>query len=224
MEKYLESLAKFKSIGFSLKERLLLKKIGLYIEGKITITNLIANLSEKNIEFIVLVLNKIAIDGEKSLRYYIELPKNINFDSNYDYAIWAGNTTRFGLFHNELMFRGPRVNDKKVDSRDFLEVSGDINFPNGLLISRNDWLRLLSKCPDLDTYMYSSFKKCRESYSEFSSNIKGYLKNNINLLEKVSNDELNNVEYKVNKNYFNVYKVMDGKTGSFKDVVLNRHI
>ena len=224
MNDYLKSLAKFKSIGFSLKERLLLKKIGLYIEGKITINNLITNLNENNIEFIVFVLNKIAIDGEKKLKYYIELPINVSFESKYDYAIWAGYVSKFGLFHNTLKFNGPLVNDKKYDSRDFIEVVGDFNFPNGLLITRNDWLRILNRCPNFATYMYRFYDKKKESYSEFSNNIRVYLNNNINLLENVSNDELNKVDFKVNKNYFNLYKIMDGKTGSFEDVVLNRHI
>ncbi len=225
MDKYLVSLEKFKSVCFTPKERLLLKKIALYIKDEITMSDLIANLSEKNVEFVVFVLNKIAIDCERSLKYYVELPCDRFFNHKYPYAIWAGNTKRFGFFHNELEFQGPMVKSSgKYNSENFMEINGDFYLPNGLIINRNEWLKILKNNPNLMTYMYKSLRNERSNFFDFSSEVKNYLDSNINFGESNNGQYIDNISYEENKNYFNIYNVMDGKTGSFKKIILNRHM
>lgn len=218
MDKYIESLNKFKSICYTPKERLLLKKIALYVNGVISITDLISNLSEKNIEFVVFVLNKIANDAERELKYYIELPINSNFDSNYPYAIWVGNTSKFGVFHDELVFNGPMNFKKKYNSKEFAEINGDFSFPNGVLMKKSDWLKILCLNDDLIIDMYHVFNK-KENYLIFRENVKNYLERNM-----VDANDLGKICFIKDNNYFSLYKVMDGKTGSFKDTILSRKI
>ncbi len=229
MDQYLESLNKFRSLGFNPKERLLLKKIALYIKGDITITRLISNLSEKNIEFVVMVLNKVVNDARKFNHYYIELPKDLNFNINYPYAIYSGETYRYGLLHNTLKFKGPlkETNYKeKFSDKHFAELTGYFYLPYGSTIIKNDWLKIISKYPNLDAYMYNISLNYKNNFSfeDTKNYIKDFLKHNINNhFEYFSDENINSIRFIEDKRYFDVYSVMDGRVPSFKEVILNRN-
>ena len=61
------------------------------------------------------------------------------------------------------------------------------------------------------------FKK--ENYLTFRENVKNYLERNM-----VDANDLGKICFIKDNNYFSLYKVMDGKTGSFKDTILSRKI
>ena len=225
MNRYLESLYKYKSICLNPKERLLLKKIALYINGDISTTKLIENLSEKNIEFVVMVLNNVVNDARKFNSYYIELPKNLDFNVKYPYALYAGDTYRFGFIHNTLKFCGPLSiveNKEKYPAKHFAKLTGSFYFPHGTTLNRNDWLKIISKYPNLDAYLYSI--SCHKySFEEMQNYIHKYLDDNINChLENFLDDNIASIKYLEDKRYFDVYSVMDGKISTFKDVILSR--
>ena len=228
MDKYLESLNKFRSICFNPKERLLLKKIALYINGDISTTRLIDNLSEKNIEFVVMVLNKVVNDAKRFNRYYIELPKDLFFNTNYPYAIYSGDSYRFGFLHNTLKFNGPMsITDQKskYSAKHFVELTGSFYYPHGSRIIRNDWLKIINKYPNLDTYLYniSMNDKIKHSYEETKTYVNNYLKSNIDQnFEYLANENINSIRFIEDKRYFDVYSVMDGRIPSFKEAILRR--
>ena len=228
MDKYLESLNKIKSVCFNPKERLLLKKIALYINGNISTIELINNLSEKTIEFVVAVLNKVTNDATRSNRYFIEFPKDLDFTVKYPYALFAGDTYRFGFLHNTLKFKGPlkETNYKsKFSAKHFIELTGNFYYPYGLPIIRNDWLKIISKYPNLDTYLYniSLINKNKHTYEEIRKYIKNYLDCNINNnFEYFPNKNIDSIKFVEDKRYFDVYSMMDGRVSSFKEVVLSR--
>ena len=228
MNQYLESLNKFRSVCFNPKERLLLKKIALYINGDISTTKLIDNLSEKNIEFVVFVLNKIVNDARRFNRYYIELPKDLFFNIKYPYAIYSGDYYRFGFLHNTLKFNGPMSiteQKSKYSAKHFVELTGNFYYPYGARIIRNDWLKIISKYPNLDTYLYniSLNDKIRHSYEEIKIYVNNYLRSNIdNKYEYLANENINSIRFIEDKRYFDIYSVMDGQVPSFKETILNR--
>ena len=228
MNKYLESLAKFKSVCFNPKERLLLKKIALYINGDISTTKLINNLSEKNIEFVVMILNKVVNDARRFNRYFIELPKDLNFNTNYPYALYVGDSYRFGFLNNTLKFSGPlSITEKKskYSARHFVELTGSFYYPYGARIVRNDWLKIISKYPNLDTYLYNISLNYHQKhlYEETREYIKNYLDNNINRnYEYLLEENINSIRFIEDKRYFDVYSIMDGRVSSFKEAILSR--
>ena len=227
MDRYLESLNKFRSVCLNPKERLLLKKIAFYIKGDISITRLIDNLSEQNIEFVVMVLNKVVNDARRFNRYYIELPKDLEFNTNYPYALYAGDTYRFGFLHNTLKFNGPYsvTNSKnKFSDKHFVELTGRFYYPHGASLIRNDWLKIISKYPNLDFYLYSLNNKIKHSYEETKMYVNNYLKKNINQnFEYLANENIDSIRFIEDKRYFDVYSVMDGRVCSFKDTILKRN-
>ncbi len=228
MDIYLESLNKFKSVGFSPKERLLLKKIALYIKGEISTIRLIDNLSEKNIEFVVMVLNKVVNDAKRFNRYFIELPKDLEFNTTYPYALYSGDTYRFGLLHNTLKFTGPfSATDKKskFQAKHFVELTGRFYYPHGASIIRNDWLKIISKYPYLDNYLYniSLNYKGKYSFEEIKKYIDSYFNKNINYyFENLLDENIDSIRFIEDKKYFETYNMMDGKVLSFKEAILSR--
>ena len=228
MDRYLESLNKFKSIGFNPKERLLLKKIALYIKGDISALRLIDNLSEKNIEFVVMVLNKVINDARKFNRYFIELPKDLNFNVNYPYALYSGDTYRFGLLHNTLKFNGPysaTSYKNKFLAKHFVELTGSFYYPHGSLLVRNDWLKIISKYPFLDSYLFNISKDSKNDYTfdEVSNIVKEKLNYFIDRdFEYFLDDNIKSIRFIEDKRYFDVYRLMDGGVPSFKEVILSR--
>ena len=226
MNEYLKSLNKFKSICFTPKERILLKKIALYINGDISITELIENLSEKHIEFVVMVLNKVANDAKRNNRYFIELPNDLDFNVSYPYSLYRGDTKRFGLLHNTLEFEGPKIfRVKKVDSKHFLELTGRFYYPYGIAIIRNDWLKILSKYPYLADYLYKISLNSMKKYSleEVKKYVDDYLNTNINNhFENLLDENINSIRFVEDKRYFDVYSVMDGRATSFDKMVLTK--
>ena len=195
MNQYLESLAKFKSIGFNPKER---------------------------------ILNTVVNDARKFNRYYIELPKDLEFRTKYPYAIYAGDTYRFGLLHNTLKIKGPlscTENKSIISSKRFIELTGCFYYPNGVSIIRNDWLKIISKYPNLDTYLYNLSLNSREKYSfeDAKKRFDKYLNSNINYyFENLLEENINSIRFIEDKRYFDVYSVMDGRVPSFKEVILSR--
>ena len=228
MDIYLESLNKFKSLAFNPKERLLLKKIALYIKGDISTFRLIDNLSEKNIDFVVMVLNKVVNDARRFNRYFIPLPNDLHFNVDYPYALYSGDVSRFGLFHDTLDFTGPLSLIKcksKFPAKHFVELTGCFYYPHGTSLVRNDWLKIISKWPYLDTYLYNIGvnSKDRVSFEETKKLVASYLRYYINSdFENFADENIESVRFIEDRRYFDVYKMMDGQVPAFKEVLLSR--
>lgn len=159
MNQYLELLNKIKSGRWNQDYLSQLEKIEAYVKGEITSEELVAGADDTMKSVIYFTVNKILNYEEKDVRYYIELPQDMFFNTFSFNCIQAGRIKDYEIRGNSCETIGPKYRAKGWPSfrdRDWSEITGDFsNYPDGVMLFHRDWYRIIAKYPDLYERMYN---------------------------------------------------------------------
>ena len=97
MSKYLDTLLKIKNGKYGNECLPELERIEQFVKGNITSQELMQNADDRMKYIIYHTLNKIINYEEKDIRYYIELPNGIFFDTTIPYCIWTSKVDELGI-------------------------------------------------------------------------------------------------------------------------------
>ena len=159
MSKYLDTLLKIKNGKYGNECLPELERIEQFVKGNITSQDLMQNADDRMKYIIYHTLNKIINYEEKDIRYYIELPNGIFFDTTIPYCIWTSKVDELGINLNITKTIGPKYMSKyypnfhdfhDYNNKYYIEITGDFSeFSNGVMLFRSDWFRIISKYPNL---------------------------------------------------------------------------
>lgn len=159
MSKYLDTLLKIKNGKYGSECLPELERIEQFVKGNITSQELIQNADNIMKYIIYHTLNKIINYEEKDVRYYIELPSDIFFNTTMPYCIFASKVEDLGYNLNITKNIGPKYISKyypnfheahDYNGKYYMEIVGDFSqFPKGVMLFRSDWFRIISKYPNL---------------------------------------------------------------------------
>ena len=141
MQDYIETLKKINSVALTPKERLLKKRIELYIRKQIEPNDILITTSLKEIEFTVFCLNKIL--NEEKEKYLIKLPTK-QFPDLY---IYHAQTKRIGLFNTyyEINLHNNNIHSRNINDTNYAEIIGNLNFPTGTPINLEEYLTIMAQ-------------------------------------------------------------------------------
>ena len=112
MSKYLDTLLKIKNGKYGSECLPELERIEQFVKGNITSQELIQNADNIMKYIIYHTLNKIINYEEKDVRYYIELPSDIFFNTTMPYCIFASKVEDLGYNLNITKTIGPKYVSK----------------------------------------------------------------------------------------------------------------
>lgn len=158
MDKYLDTLSKMKNNIWCHNYLPQLEKIEQFVKGEITPQELLENADDTMKGIIYYTINKIINYEEKDVRYYIELPQDMFFNTMGAPCIIAGKVKDVGINDNDVQTIGPNHFAKgwpTFNDGSRIEIVGDFSqFPNGVMLYHSDWYRIISKYPRLLERMY----------------------------------------------------------------------
>ena len=162
MNEYLDTFNKITPNEFRKEEYIKkLEEIKMYILGIIDPKELIREKDDDFINVIYNVINRIMNYKEGSIKHYIKLPGDSDFNNGGSYHILAAKTNGLQIFCNNFEMIGPKLNVRNVPHTDsgYAEITGNLeSYKEGLIISKRDWFILLKKYPFLYERMQSLYK------------------------------------------------------------------
>ena len=157
MEKYVELLNKMKDNRWNEKYLSQLEKIESYVKGEISSDELLLGTDDVTKGIIYFTINKLLNYNKKDVRYFIELPKDMFFNTHGSPCILAGKDKEYGIRDNTLETIGPKKPEEQSSFLDlhYIEIEGDFSkYPKGVMLFFSDWYRIISKFPKIYERMY----------------------------------------------------------------------
>lgn len=241
MNKYLDLLEKIKmeSKGHLFTgEDVLLEKIGLYMQGKITSQELISGIDVPTIEYIRRILNKILNYKEKDVRYFVRIPDKFPFCmvDYYKYkCIYAAKLLKYCDTFTLMEIIGPRSELFELnslvfsDTSSFVEVDGDFSkFPDGFALLSCEWLGIISRYPNLYKELYriaNVAKNKNDTYitheqvkSQFEEEIAKYYNHSF-YSKKSFGEFIDGIKFVMRKEYLTREEALTGNFGTFEQLI-----
>lgn len=159
MNKYLELLNKIKNYRWNQSYVPQLKKIEAYVKGEITSQELLAGADDTTKGMIYYTINKLLNYEEKDVRYYIQLPQDMYFNTTCAACIQAGRIKDYEIMDNIVETIGTKHQVKgwpSFSDQQWIEITGDFSkYPEGVMLFHRDWYRIIAKYPNLYERMYN---------------------------------------------------------------------
>ena len=140
-----------------------IKKASQYLKGKITLGELLLNADDQMIYDVYVLVNRVLNFMHKKERYYIQLPVDIFF--NTEYCMGSSFILAFKLddsFEDLEMVKIVGPDDFKWGTyviNKYIEIDGDFSqIPNGIKLTKNDYLQILKKYPNIIEHLSYLFK------------------------------------------------------------------
>lgn len=246
MSKYLDTLLKIKNNENCNNWLPQLEKIEQFVKGNITSQELMQDADNTMKGMIYYTLNKIINYEEKDVRYYIELPQNMFFDTaNIKYII-AGKVEGVNVNFNEMKTIGPKYIAKNWPGfcdNYYIEVVGDFSqFPNGVMLFSSDWFKIISKYPNLIERMYylitNDYEYGRKnkniSLEEVQQIVTSEIQKHVSApkdgepkihwrgkeeAQYLPQEVIDSISFVIPKEYVTVQQVLDGQFGTFEEIL-----
>lgn len=241
MNKYLDLLEKIKMDpkGYLFpSEGVLLEKIGLYMQGKITSQELISGADTSTIDYIRRILNRILNYKEKDVRYFVRIPDRFPFcmEDYYKYkCIFAAETLKYRDTFTLMKIIGPRSELFELnslvfsDTSSFMEVDGDFSkFPDGIALLSWDWLRIIYRYPNLYKELYriaNVAKNKNDTYityeqvkSQFEEEMTEYYDHSFYPRNSFG-EFIDSIKFVMRKEYLTREEALSGNFGTFEQLI-----
>lgn len=246
MNKYLDTLLKIKNNKWCSYWLPQLEKIEQFVRGDITSQELMKNADDTMKWLIYFTLNKTINYEEKDVRYYIELPKDMFFNTMDVKCILAGKTKGLNINYNEMKAIGPKHVAKSWPSfhdNHYIEIVGDFSrFPKGVMLYESDWFRIISKYSNLVERMYyltihdcEYGKKYKDiSLEEVQQRVTSKIQEYVSLPKDgephsfwfgkkearyLPQEVIDSISFVIPKEYIKVQQVLDGQFGTFEEIL-----
>lgn len=247
MSKYLDTLLKIKKNYMGYKNYLLqFEKIEQFVKGEITPQELVQDADYTLRVIIYYVINKIINFEDKDVRYYIELPQDMFFNTLGPHCILAGEVEDVNIKYNQMKTIGPNYMAKTwtaFGDNFFTEIVGDFSqYPNGVMLYNSDWARIISKYPGLVERMYYltvNDWESREKYKDISiEEVKRKVAEEIQQFTNAPKDGepntwwigkeeaqylpqkiIDSISFVVPKVYITLEQLLSGQFGTFDEIV-----
>lgn len=250
MNQYLEILEKIKSYKYNSEYRPLFEKIELYVKGEITSEELVHNTDNEAKGIIYFTINKIIGYDRKDIRYYIKLPEDMFFNTMSRPCILVGQVEDISIKTDHMKVLGPNYMKTQISGfydKHYIEITGNFSeIPNGALLYRSDWYRIISKYPYLvermnnlyrDDYQFGNENK-NLTIEETKKRITEHINKWIHMprekeyypyvdgkdeVQYLSQEVIDSIEFVIPKEYISREQIASGKFGTFENI-LNRQI
>lgn len=247
MNKYLKTLTKIKSSKSNENYLQQLEKIEQYVKGEITTAELMQGTNDTTKGIIYYTINKIINYEDKDIKYYIELPKDMFFNTMGAGCILAGRVKKVNINYNDMETIGPKYQIKQMGSSFFdehyIEITGDFSqVPNGVMLYRADWYRIIAKYPNLVQRMYNltindyelGHKYKSLTMDQMKENIEEYLSRYLNApqdgeprswwkgkdkAQYLPQKVIDSISFVVPIEYLSKEQVLSGEFGSFEELL-----
>lgn len=248
MQKYLAFLDRI-SLNVKENQLYLIDLLRQFILGKISDYELCNSLNSEDVFTFCTLMNKVLdCNFSNDVRYFIELPRDRDFNTMLSKGIFAGKTLSYGIDHDLLKVVGPsfvKLQADIFDTTSFTEIKGNFsNIPNGAMISTRDWFKVISKYPDLYDYILNSYDNIPfrlnsdifscPSYYYSHHDLENKIKEGLNKVDKViprihwyayssqielSDEVINSIRFVIQESFVTVCDIEDCNLGTFKELV-----
>ena len=172
MQKYLDFLDS-SAIDINEDYLYLINLLRKFVLGKISPYNLTHSVKDDDFFVFYVLINQLVRFNYRVVRYFIELPKDKNFQTNYPKGIFAANTISYGVNNIDLLelvgpsFMRIKTHLETFDSISYTEITGNFSsIPNGAMISTSDYFRIIIKYEELFNYMINGCTKKEDIFSD----------------------------------------------------------
>ncbi len=216
-----------------------------YIKEEISMEELVKIIPSTSWNDMVHIINKIINYKSEHVAYYIEVPRDINFNTISKKAIIKARLDSPSLYYNLLEVLGPRgfLNSSKnfVDSR-YLMITGDfgLNF-DGTILSFKDYVRIFANSDFIYKLMYDlmndsvlyftkgiekvDMETVREKTDEtISKALKGEINNQRDwylkeMAKDMDTDLINSIRFVFPKEYITLSDIYEGNFKTFRELI-----
>ncbi len=246
MEKYLKVFNEIRKSGSFLDYSVLFDKIEGYIKGNIDSFELMKDTNDLAKGLIYRIINKIINYEYKDVKYFIELPKDMFYNTSGSRAIYAAETKQIDVTYNNMRTIGPefQVKDSPIfHDNHYIEITGDFSkYPNGVMLYYSDWFKIIAKYPNIYNLMYHLYTTDYEFKNKYKNitieRIKSEFNNKLNIETNnlqdgepnfwwngkseamyVTQDFIDSIEFVVPKIYLSYDQVISEDFVSFEELL-----